>query len=214
MDALESVKSRVAAAEERAGRPSGSVTLVAVSKGRSEDQVLECYDAGHRDFGENRADELVAKALALPGDIRWHFVGTLQSNKARRVRDHVHLLHSLVGDRLAERWAADPGSPPALIQVNVSADPLKHGLDPGDVAGFAEHCAGLGIEVRGLMTIPKQGTPDQVRGWFRSLADLRSQFGPGMALSMGMTDDFEVAIEEGATMIRIGRAIFDPRSGS
>ncbi|NNC74603.1 MAG: YggS family pyridoxal phosphate-dependent enzyme [Acidimicrobiia bacterium] len=215
MDALDRLNERVAAAERRVGREPGSVTVVAVSKGRSIEQILECYETGHRDFGENRANELLEKAVVLPADIRWHFVGTLQSNKAKKVQDQVDLLHSLVGDRLAERWAASgPETPPVLIQVNISGDPDKHGLSVADVAAYATRCRQLGLDVRGLMTIPRRGNDDEIRAWFRSLATLRADIAVGPELSMGMTDDFEIAIEEGATIIRVGRAIFDPRSGS
>lgn len=213
MDGLTAVRERVVAAAERAGRDPGSVTLVAVSKGRSLDEIRACYDAGHRDFGENRVGELIEKAVAAPPDIRWHFVGTLQSNKAQLVRPVVTLLHSMTGGRLLRRWAADePGSaPPVLIQVNVSDDPAKHGVDPEETENVLARAREIGLDVRGLMTITRRADLDRTRSWFRTLAESARSLGL-RDVSMGMTDDFEVAVEEGATLIRVGRAIFDPPS--
>jgi len=216
-DGLSSVRRRIAAAATSVGRNPSEVTLVAVSKGQPVEAIAAAYAGGHRDFGENRADELVAKVGRLPADIRWHFVGSLQSRKARLVRPHTWLLHSLDRLTLLESWAKDVSHPPpVLVEVNIAAEPQKHGVAPGRIETLLEAAAAAGIECRGLMVIPPQpDRPEDSRQWFRRLAELRRRLAPAhpslVELSMGMTDDFEVAIEEGATVIRVGRAIFGPR---
>jgi hypothetical protein len=175
--------------------------------------VLAVRAAGVRDFGENRADDLVARAPRLPGDIEWHYIGRLQGNKVARVRPLVSLLHSLDRPRLAGYWAREGAPPPVLVEVNVSGEPQKAGVSPEGAAGLVAAALELGVEVRGLMTMaPRGAAGDAARAHFaalRRLRDrLREQF-PGLTeLSMGMTDDFEVAVEEGATILRVGRAIF------
>jgi pyridoxal phosphate enzyme (YggS family) len=203
----------MAGAAVRAGRDPESVTLVAVSKGRSVGEILAAYELGQRDFGENRAPELAAKAPQLPGDIRWHFIGTLQSRQAKTARPHTLLLHSLDRSRLVNSWASAAMVPPVLIQVNVAAEPQKHGVDPADAPALLEEAQDSGLRCLGLMCMPPQVTePEHNRRWFAALRDLRDELAgdyPDLVeLSMGMTDDFEVAIEEGATLIRVGRAIF------
>lgn len=216
-DGLTAVRRRVAVAAERAGRDPASVTIVAVSKAHTLDSIRTAYDAGHRDFGENRAAELVAKSAELPADIRWHFVGTLQSRKASAVRPIVSLLHSLDREKLIRAWSrGDPPCPPALVQVDLAGEQQKHGADPGQVPQILDQASAAGVPCVGLMIIPPQPeTPEGSRPWFRRLAELRvrlHQRYPTLEhLSMGMTDDFEVAVEEGATLIRVGRAIFGPR---
>lgn len=211
------VMDRVATAAERAGRLPDDITVVAVSKTMSRDDIMAVYDQGHRDFGENRAGELAEKAPALPGDIRWHFVGALQSNKARMVRGVTHLLHSMDRRSLGEAWMKGHGlPPPVLAQVNVGDESQKSGASIEELPGAIEWMVGMGLDVRGLMAIPPlPDRPDDSRVHFQTLRDLRDQVGvehPSVAeLSMGMTDDFEVAIDEGASMIRVGRAIFGPR---
>jgi pyridoxal phosphate enzyme (YggS family) len=217
LNAYENVMERVRAAAERAGRDPSEITVVAVSKEHPVEAIRELYDAGHRDFGENRAQDLAEKAAALPSDIRWHFIGALQTNKARLVRPVARLLHSMDRDRLADAWIKGVGlPPPVLVQVNLAAEPQKAGAAPEEVEGLVEYCEGLGIEVRGLMIIPPvSDEPEDSRRWFRGLREMaeriRDHHPAATELSMGMTDDFEVAIEEGATMIRVGRAIFGPR---
>jgi hypothetical protein len=212
------VLERVEAAALRANRPPGEITLVAVSKTRTVEEIQALYDLGHRDFGENRAQEMAAKSPELPEDIRWHFVGALQSNKARVVRSATHLLHSLDRISLAKAWAKGQGlAPPALVQVNTGREPQKSGVLPEDVLVVVDEVIAMGIDVRGLMAIPPMAEdPEQMRPHFRTLGELRDDVvgtHRGVTqLSMGMTDDFEVAIEEGASFIRVGRAIFGPRS--
>jgi pyridoxal phosphate enzyme (YggS family) len=211
---LRSVRSRARAAAERAGRDPDSIRLVVVGKGHEVGQLRSLYELGQRDFGENRAQELAAKVDQLPADISWHFVGPLQTNKVRLVRPVVSMLHSLDRIKLAAAWMKGPGlPPPALLQVNIGREPQKGGVDPEAVAETVDQVLRLGVPLRGLMAIPPLGTlPADSRPYFRRLATLRADLvrrHPQLdELSMGMTDDFEVAVEEGATVIRVGRAIF------
>ena len=208
---------RVERAAARSGRSAADVTVVAVSKTISPEDILTIYEQGHRDFGENRAQEMAEKVGLLPHDIRWHFVGALQSNKAKLVRAKTHLLHSMDRLSLANAWLKGPGKPPpVLLQVNVGEEPQKSGVLPGDVVESVETMSSLGLDVQGLMAIPPiPETAEESRGYFvelRRLRDLAASIVPSVGhLSMGMTDDFEVAIEEGASIIRVGRAIFGPR---
>ena len=214
-DELNRIRARMAAAADRAGRNPDDVTLVAVSKGQSEEAILAAYKAGQRNFGENRAAELAAKAPRLPVDIIWHFIGTLQTRQAKIALPHTNLLHSLDRPRLVNSWAAGEQRSPVLIQVNVAGEQQKHGIAPSETAGFLELAIAGGLDCVGLMTIPPLATDDQAnREIFDQLRRLRDRLAVGhrglVELSMGMTDDFETAIEEGATMIRVGRAIFGP----
>lgn len=206
---------RVAEAASAAGRNPASVRVVAVSKGRSLEEIMQLYGQGVRDFGENRAQELAQKAPLAPDDIRWHFIGPLQSNKVRIVRPVASVLHSLDRVDLATAWMKGQGNPPpVLLEVNVATEPQKHGVAPGEVMATLERISGLDVPVRGLMTIPPVvDRPEEARPFFallRELRDLAATRWPLVSeLSMGMSDDFEVAIAEGATLIRIGRAIFE-----
>ncbi len=217
LDHYRDVAERVSAAATRVNRTADEVTLVAVSKGQSVEAIEALYRFGHRDFGENRAQEMAGKAAQLPGDIRWHFVGTLQSNKVRLVRNITWLLHSVDRESLAKSWVKGIGAPPPiLIQVDVGDEAQKGGVAPENVEQLWKRCAELGLTVRGLMTIPPQSDdPEEARRFFTSLRVARDNLAgkteSGLVLSMGMTDDFEIAIEEGASMIRVGRAIFGPR---
>lgn len=211
------VRDRVAAAAERSGRAPESVTLVAVSKTKTVDEILQVYDLGQRDFGENRAQELAEKAPRLPDDIKWHFIGHLQSNKARLVRGSTRLLHSMDRTSLAKAWLKGHGMPPpVLLQVNIDSEEQKSGVEPEDAAEIVDFLVSLGLRVTGLMSIPAIPTvPEDNRDAFRRLRELRDELAadhPDLKdLSMGMTDDFEVAIAEGASFIRVGRAIFGER---
>lgn len=210
---LEAIKARAANAAISVGRDPAQIVLVAVSKGQPIAAILEAYSTGHRDFGENRAPELAEKAPQLPDDIRWHFIGSLQTRQAKIARPHTHLLHSLDRVRLVNVWSSAATIPPALVQVNVAAEDQKHGATVASARQLLALAQEAGIECRGLMTIPPRAdTPEQSRKWFTKLRDLRDDLRTSEqaldTLSMGMTDDFEVAIEEGATTIRVGRAIF------
>lgn len=217
-DGYRGVTRRIEEAADRSARDPADITLVVVSKSRSAEEVRQIYDEGHRDFGENRAEELAAKAPLLPDDIRWHFVGSVQRRKAAVVRDLTVLLHSMDRMSLARRWASLPGDPPpCLLQVNVGEEEQKHGVLTREAGDVLTDMADLGIRPIGLMAIPPAPVaPEDSRPHFRVLAELFAELRaahPGLAaLSMGMTDDFEVAVEEGATLLRVGRAIFGPRS--
>ena len=217
MSYLEVVR-RAAAAAAKVGRDPSSVKLVAVSKAMPVPAIESVYELGHRDFGENRAQEMVEKAARLPADIRWHFVGGLQTNKARLIRPITHLLHSMDRESLAGAWAKGSGlPPPVLLQVNTGREPQKSGVAPEQVAATLERLLAIGLEVQGLMAIPPATQqPEDQRPQFALLRNLRDDLvrdHPGVEqLSMGMTDDFEVAIEEGSSIIRVGRAIFGERA--
>jgi PLP dependent protein len=214
----EEVLGRVGQACLRAGREPSDVTVVGVSKTKLVPDIMRLYEMGHRDFGENRAQEMTEKAEQLPEDIRWHFIGTLQSNKARLVRPITHLLHSMDRASLGAAWMKGPGlPPPVLIQVNTGREPQKSGVLPEDATELLELLLGQGHRIRGVMAIPPPvDDPEEQRGQFRILKQVRddlAELEPSVReLSMGMSDDFEVAIEEGASMIRVGRAIFGERT--
>ena len=214
---LENVRRRMTAAAQRSGRDVDEITLIAVGKTHPVDTLMQLYEAGHRDFGENRAGELAAKAAAMPSDVRWHFIGPLQRNKVRLVRPAVQLLHSMDRLKLGEAWLKGPGTaPPVLLEVNLADEPQKSGVPVADGRAMTDRLVALGIDLRGVMAIPPMvDSPEQTGVFFRRLARLRDQLvaaHPAVReISMGMSDDFELAIEEGATMIRVGRAIFGPR---
>jgi hypothetical protein len=208
------IRDRIDQAADRAGRDPAEITLVVVSKGRSPAEIVEAYETGHRDFGENRASELAEKAPQLPKDIVWHFIGSLQTRQAKVARPHTALLHSLDRQRLVNTWAVGGAAPPVLLQVNVAAEQQKHGTSTDEAVELLVSAREAGLACRGLMTIPPlTQEPEDSRQWFAKLRDLRdnlrTEFPALVDLSMGMTDDFEIAIEEGATIIRVGRAIFE-----
>ena len=213
-DRYAAVLDRIQAAARGAGRRPDDVALVAVSKGRDVSVIRSLYDLGHRDFGENRAQELREKVPELPDDIRWHFIGPLQSNKVRIVRPAVHALHSLDRMSLATAWMKGAGSPPvAYLQVNIGAEEQKSGVPVAEVAGTLDRLVRLSVPIVGLMAIPPlTDEPEGARRYFTAMRVLRDRIvieHPGVSgLSMGMTNDFDIAVAEGATVIRVGRAIF------
>lgn len=222
---LGGVRERIAAAAARAGRDPAEVRLVVVTKDVSSGRVREALAAGATDLGENRAQELQRKIEEL-GDIspapRWHFIGTLQRNKVRMVAGRTALIHSVdsvaLGRAIADRAAASGAEQEILVEVNVSGEPSKHGVDPGDVWTTVASLADTpGLRLRGLMTIAPAGVPAAAREAFAGLRELRdrlrTELGGGSLeeLSMGMTADFEAAVEEGATIVRVGTAIFGTR---
>lgn len=210
---LEAVQDRIANACDRAGRTTDDVSLVVVSKNRSDAEVQSVYDAGHRVFAENREQGLRARITSdLPQDIEWHFVGPLQSRKAAFVGQHVELLHSMDRDRLARVWV-ERSSAPVLIQFNMADEPQKSGFLPDAAEKTLESLLEIGVSVAGVMAIPPFAEdPEATRQYFiqlRRIADSYAAVDTGITTcSMGMTNDLEVAIEEGATMVRVGRAIF------
>jgi len=209
------VRERIAAAAARAGRDPRQVTLVAVAKLFPPAAVRAAVAAGVTDVGENYAKDLEAKAAAVPG-VRWHFVGRLQRNKAGvlvRVGALVHSLDSLAGARaLGRRAVAADTTARALVQVEVDARAAAHGVRAGDLEAFVAACRAVeGLELAGLMVMPAPGDePEATRPAFRRTAELAVDVGLP-ALSMGMTADFEVAVEEGATLVRVGTAVFGER---
>jgi PLP dependent protein len=209
------VRRRIAAAAARAGRDPAAVTLVAVAKLFPAATVRAAVAAGVTDVGENYAQDLLAKAAEVRG-VRWHFVGRLQRNKAAalvRVGALVHSLDSLAGARALGGRALQAGATArALVQVEVDRRPSAHGVRPADLGAFVAACRQVeGLELDGLMVMPAQADdPEATRPAFREAAELARSHGLP-ALSMGMTADFEVAVEEGATMVRIGTALFGPR---
>jgi PLP dependent protein len=215
---IATLRGRMAEAARRAGRSPSTVTLVAVSKAFGTDLIRAARAAGQADFGEARAQELERKARELGPGIRWHFVGRLQRNKVKDVVGVASLVHSVDRLQLAEAIAARAGRmnrlQRVLVQVNVGADPDKAGCAPEDAATFVAKVRGLEwIACEGLMTIPPLGVdPRPVFATLRKLRDeIRERFPEVQHLSMGMTHDFEAAIEEGATIVRVGEAIFGPR---
>jgi pyridoxal phosphate enzyme (YggS family) len=221
--ARETIEARIAAACERVGRDPSDVRLVAVSKTVSADRLVAAAAAGFVDLGENRVQEAAAKVAIVPG-VRWHLVGPLQANKARRAVDLFDSIQTIDSLRLARRVDAfaaeiEPGTPFAvLVQVNVDADPAKAGFPPAELeAALGELLALPDLRVEGLMTIGRLAADEaDARGTFRALRELgerlrRAGTGIGPELSMGMTDDFEIAVEEGATIVRLGRALFGDR---
>lgn len=214
---MAAVRRRVATAAGRAGREPSAVTLVAVSKGFGPEAVTAARDAGQLDFGENRVQELLPKANAVDG-VRWHFIGRLQRNKVRDVVGLTTLVHSVdrleLAQTLAERARGGPGLQRVLIQVNAGDDPAKAGCSTRDAPELVAKVRSLqGIACEGLMTIPPAGVdPRPVFATLRRLRDeLQVEYPEIRHLSMGMTHDFEVAVEEGATIVRLGEAIFGPR---
>lgn len=211
---LTAVRARIVAAAARAGRDPAGIDLVVVTKYASDDAVAAVIRAGASRLGESRADGLEHRASAFPR-VEWHFIGHLQRNKVNRVRRHTAVLHSMDRLDLARAWARDGGAPPVFVQVDLAGEPQKGGVDPTGVLPLVEGCRRLGMEVRGLMTIPpRSSTPEDARPWFSRLRDLRDRVvrdhPEASGLSMGMTEDYEVAVEEGATVLRVGRAILDP----
>ncbi len=216
---LDVVSARIKAACIRAGRLPTSVKLVAVSKTVSAEVARLAYTAGCRCFGENRPQELQAKATVMPADCEWHAIGQIQSNKARLVVQHAAWIHSVDRDSLAlrlEALAAELDRRPAvLLQVNISGEDSKSGIAPEAAAGLLAsvlRCPHLNC--CGLMTMaPLDSTEDEIRQVFAGLRRLRDHLAvstgvPLPELSMGMSGDYELAIEEGATLVRVGSAIF------
>ena len=221
------VRERIAAACRRSGRGPEDVKLVAISKTFPRESIRAAYEAGLRDFGENRVQEAAAKRPALSDlSITWHMVGHLQTNKAKAARELFHWVHSVDSFRLAQKLdqatASGGGRLPVLLEVNLGGEENKAGVGESEVIRLAEQMSPLAtLEVRGLMVIPPFfDDPEQVRPYFRRLRELAQEIDARKfanvsmrELSMGMSHDFEVAIEEGATIIRVGSAVFGQRGG-
>jgi len=225
---LQSVRARIAAAAQRAGRAPAEVTLVAVSKTVSPEVAARMVAAGQQVLGENRVDRLLEKQAAIP-DAQIHLIGTLQTNKARLVVGKTPLIHSVDSRHLLEKIQARAAAldlvQPVLLEVNVSGEESKHGLTPADTRALVSAVASgqlhsPNILINGLMTMAPLDSPEAVRWVFRELRVLRDDLRESLQqapqreliplheLSMGMSNDFEVAIEEGATLVRVGTALF------
>lgn len=221
---LADVQKRIRQAALRAGRNPDGIKLIAVSKTKPAEMIREIYDAGVRDFGENKVQEITAKAPVLPDDISWHMIGHLQRNKVKQVIDKACLIHSVDSMRLALQISGDAVKSgitvPVLLEVNIAGEESKYGFTAEETLRILPDIAALpGIFVRGLMTsAPFVENPEENRQYFRLMkqlcVDLKAQNIDNTnmdCLSMGMTNDFEVAVEEGATHVRVGTAIFGER---
>lgn len=220
---LRNVRNRIAAAASAAGREPASVTLIGVGKSQPASAIRAAVEAGLADLGENYVQEAVDKiGLLANASVTWHFIGALQSNKTREVAENFQWVHTVDREKIARRLSLQrPHFAPALqvcLQVRLGAEDTKSGVEPGGLKELADSVAGLpGLRLRGLMCIPPpESDPGRQRHWFAELRRLRDELNDaGHALdvlSMGMSDDFELAITEGATHVRVGTAIFGPRS--
>jgi hypothetical protein len=207
---LREVRAEVRAAAARAGREGDAVEILAATKYVAPAEIAVLRAAGIERVGENRVQDLEAKQ-ALPGaaGLRWDFIGQLQSRKVRQLIGRVERIHSLASESAMRELARHPPPPEAplsvLLEVNVAGEPGKAGIDPAELDGFLERCA---VPVAGLMTMPPaSGDPEASRRWFAALRELAAARGLG-ELSMGTTQDFAVAVEEGATIVRIGSRLY------
>lgn len=214
------VADRLGALRERLSQAGGDrVQVVAVTKGFGSDAVAAAVSAGLADVGENYAQELVSKANSHsaqagaehPGlQPRWHFIGQLQRNKIRKIADLVHIWQSVDRPELASEIARRAPGAAVLVQVDIAGQEGRGGCAPSETAPMVQHCRDAGLEVVGLMAVGPPGAPELARPGFRLLASQAADLGL-TELSMGMTADMEVAVEEGATMVRVGTALFGPR---
>lgn len=224
---LEQVRKNIEEACRAVNRDPGEVTLISVSKTKPVSMLQEAYDAGSRDFGENKVQEIMDKYPQLPSDIRWHMIGHLQRNKVKYIVDKVALIHSVDSLRLAETIENEAAkhnvTVPILIEVNVAQEESKFGLKTEEVLSLVESVAALPhINIKGLMTIaPYVEDPEENRAIFRQLKKLSVDIAAKninnvnmSVLSMGMTGDYQVAVQEGATMVRVGTGIFGERDYS
>ena len=221
---LDSIEVRIKRACERSGRDRSSVHLIAVTKTKPLEMLREAYDAGQRDFGENKVQEICRKKPELPDDLRWHMIGHLQRNKVRQLIGQTCMIHSVDSLRLAETISEEALKAgivmPVLIEVNMAEEDSKFGVSAAQAETLVREASALkGIRIEGLMTIaPYTEDPETNRVYFARLKELAVDIGEKCidnvsmgVLSMGMTGDFEVAIEEGATHIRVGTGIFGER---
>lgn len=217
---LHQINDRIERACVRAGRDTSDVTLIAVSKTVPAAAVSEAIRAGVTDVGENRVQELREKVGQVEGSPRWHMIGHLQSNKVKDAVKVAGMIQSVHSPALALKIGGEASAigkiQDVLIEVNIGHEPQKTGADPGSLDGVIFSIAGQpGLRLRGLMAIPPVSTSEQIRRYFQQMRDIRDRLKATLPdcreLSMGMSEDFEIAIQEGATMVRIGRAIFGER---
>ena len=221
---LDHVRKLVDEACERSGRDASEVTIVAVSKTKPEEAIMELYEAGHRDFGENYIQELRKKHDDLPKDIRWHMIGHLQRNKVKYIAEYIHMIHSVDSLELAQTIEKEAAKHdriiPILIEVNIAGEDTKFGVSADEAEELIREISLLPhVQVRGLMTsAPFVEDPEEDRIHFRNLAHLSVDIANKNidnvtvdVLSMGMSNDYEVALEEGSTIVRVGTSIFGKR---
>lgn len=226
-DNLELVHKNIREACTSAGRSADEVTLIAVSKTKPVELLMEAYDAGERVFGENKVQEIMDKYDRMPSDVKWHMIGHLQRNKVKYIIDKVAMIHSVDSLRLAQTIEQEATKKdiciPILVEVNVAEEESKFGFHMNEVIPFLEEVSGFShLKVMGLMTIaPFVDDPEENRDIFRKLKKLSVDIETKninnitmSVLSMGMTGDYQVAIEEGATMVRVGTGIFGARNYS
>jgi pyridoxal phosphate enzyme (YggS family) len=224
VERLNAVEQRVRAACLRAGRDPSRVSILAVAKTFGPEAVREAAAAGVTAIGENRVREAAEKIPLCPGHLDWHMIGHLQTNKVRPAVSIFGVIHSVDSRRLLEAvdraCAAQGKTMPVYLEVNVSGESSKFGFEPDEVPAVLEHGAGLAhVDLQGLMTMPPfSADPEDARPFFRRLRGLRDEWQAGLEiplpqLSMGMSNDFEVAVEEGATWLRLGSVLFGPRRG-
>lgn len=221
-DRLQEIRDRLATAATRCGRKAADVELLAVSKTYPVEVIQEAVDAGQVLFGENRVQEVLLKQPQLPGKLHWHLIGPLQSNKVRKILPLVQMLHAVDSVGIAQdinRIGGELGlHPKVLLEINLAAESSKHGFTPQAIREQLETLYGLDrLYIQGVMCIPPfDPTPEKSRKYFVQLRQVRDELeklggAPLPVLSMGMSHDFEVAIEEGATIVRVGSAIFGAR---
>ncbi len=222
---LAALRGRIAAAAEECGRDPSTIRLVGASKGQQVDSLLAAYDEGLRDFGESYVQEWQQKRRVVPDDVRWHFIGRLQTKKARLVCpaigesaiDTLHTVDSVkLADSLGRRAVASQREIECLLQVNLGGESTKSGAAPEEVPMLLKHASSVsGLTITGLMTLPPKGGLSETRAWFRTLRELRDSLAtpqqPLPELSMGMSGDLDAAVVEGSTMVRVGTALFGPR---
>lgn len=226
-DNLEQVNSNIVSACIRSGRKTDSVTLIAVSKTKPVEMLLEAYAAGVRDFGENKVQEIVDKIDKLPPDARFHMIGHLQTNKVKYIIDRIYMIHSLDSVKLAmeidKRAKAAGRVVPCLIEINIGNEESKYGINPKEAAEFAAEVSQLtGIKIMGLMCVaPAVDDPEEAREYFVRMRELSVDITRKnidnielSILSMGMSGDYMVAVEEGADFVRVGSSIFGLRDYS
>ncbi|MCF6311015.1 MAG: YggS family pyridoxal phosphate-dependent enzyme [Verrucomicrobiales bacterium] len=219
---LEIIRDQISTAARQSGRSSDAIKLLAVSKTYASSIIEKAYAEGQVLFGENRVQELLEKVPQLPSELQWHLIGHLQKNKIRKILPLIHTIHSIDSLSIADSVNRIAGELnlkiPIYLQVNISHDQAKFGFPPADAPAALDHLQNLPhLQIQGLMTIPEYSAdPEQTRPHFASLRDLRNQLKtssglPLPGLSMGMSHDYPIAIQEGATIIRVGSALFGKR---
>ena len=222
-EALEVINNKIENASEKSGRSASDITILAVSKQVESGRIKQAYEHGHRSYGENYVQEFVSKyeELSHLDDIDWHFIGHLQKNKVKYIIDKVCMIHSVDKISLAEEINKRAGKlgilMPILIEVNLGGEESKSGINPDELSSFLEQLSGFEhIKISGLMALPPYcEDPEDSRKFFKTLRELRDEYKSSYnsldELSMGMSHDYDVAVEEGATIVRIGTAIFGER---